>query len=110
MIPNKIHFKEALLTRLENCSQLVENPQTLSYAPEILLRTLRDSFRLVTEDFASAGVLDLCERLNLEISPTLKQELLAWEDGLRSPQKYAELNPSPTLVLEFISHLHKSLA
>ncbi|MGL5721683.1 MAG: hypothetical protein ACRCY4_04710 [Brevinema sp.] len=109
MILNKVHFKEALLTRLENCTSLMENPQTLSYAPEILLRTLRDSFRLITEDFASAGVLDLCNQLNLDLSPTLKQELLAWEDSLRSPQKYAELKPNPQLLLDFTSLLKKLL-
>ena len=109
MILNKAHFKEALLTRLEACPKLVENPQTRAYLPEILLRTLRDSFRLVAEDSPSAGALELCERLNLTISLVLKEEILAWEDGLRTPQKYSELNPSPSLILEFMEILKKTL-
>ena len=109
MILNKVHFKEALLARLEECSKLAENPQTLGYIPEILLRTLRDSFRLVAEDSPSAGAIELCERLSLSISPALREEILALEDGLRTPQKYSELKPSPHLLLEFMQIIKKTL-
>ncbi|MGL5254103.1 MAG: hypothetical protein ACRC9L_03720 [Brevinema sp.] len=109
MIPNKLYFRETLIARLDISPKLIETPQTCIYLPEILLRTLRDSFRLITGDFASAGALELCEQLNLTLSDSLKQEILIWEDALRTPQKYAELVPSPSLILEFSAALKQSL-
>ena len=89
MITNKANFAHSLLHRLGQCSHLAQKPETLGYLPEIIIRSLRDAYRLIADRDPHNNTPALCGELGIPLETVQAQTLLFWEDALTGEVNYA---------------------
>lgn len=109
MITNRENFKDGLLHRLAQCFHLAEDSKTLSYLPEMLIRTLKDAYRLMHQKEAQNNTPALCFELGISLTPEQGAMLLAWEDAMRGEEKYTGLSIGQKEALAFAQILQRKI-
>lgn len=109
MITHSACFLDSLRHRLHQCRHLAQGAATLAYVPEITVRTLKDSYRLIFQKEPRSNTPRLCQELGIELSPAQEETLLAWEDALRGEEKYTRLSVHRETALELIRLMEEKL-
>lgn len=109
MITNRENFKDSLLHRLGQCFHLAKEPQTLSYLPEMLIRTLKDAYRLIHQKEPKNNTPALCSELGIALTAEQSAMLLAWEDAMRSEEKYTGLGIGQKEAIAFTQILQQKI-